>query len=281
GGANNTPVLFFSRRVGLNNGRPVPITAGGRVTGRAGRYSLGLLNIQSREDELSASRATNFTVVRLKRDLLRRSNVGVLYTRRDETVHGGAPTAQTAGIDGLFSLSPTLNVTAYYARTEKPGVTGGNTSYLSRFDYNADRYGLQAERLKVGESFNPEVGFLRRTDFERSFLQARFSPRPARTRMTAVRRFIYQANIEYIANNQGRLDFREREGQFEIEFFNSDILNIDYMNDYEFIPKAFAIASSNVTVPAGGYKYQNLLTSYSIGNQHAMSGNVSYQQGSL
>ena len=244
-------------------------------------YSFGVLNIQSKEDEPSASQATNFTVVRLKRDLLRRSNVGVLYTRRDETAHGGAPTGQTVGFDGLYSVSPALNVTAYYARTEKPGVTAGNTSYLARFDYNADRYGLQVERLKVGETFNPEVGFLRRTDFVRNFLQARFSPRPARNRMKAIRRFIYQGNIEYIENNQGRLDFREQEGQFEIEFFNSDILNVDYTHDYEFIPKAFAIASSTVTVPAGGYTYQNLLTSYAIGTQHAMSGTVSYQQGSL
>jgi len=88
-------------------------------------------------------------------------------------------------------------------------------------------------------------------------------------------------NIEYIENTEGRLDFREQEGLFEIEFFNSDRLSFNYTSDYEFIPTAFAIASSDVTVPAGGYTYQNFLTSYAIGTQHAMSGTVSYQQGSL
>ncbi len=281
GGGSNTPVMFFSRRIGLNNNRPVPIAGGGRLTGRTGAYSFGALNMQSKKDEPSKSQSTNFTVVRLKRDVLRRSNVGVLYTRRDETARGDAPTGQTVGFDGLYSASTALNVNGFYARTEKPGVTAGNTSYLGRFDYNADRYGLQVERLKVGETFNPEVGFLRRTDFVRNFVQARFSPRPARNRMKAIRRFIYLGNIEYIANNQGRLDFREQEGQFEIEFFNSDRINVDYTRDYEFVPKAFAIASSNVTVPAGGYTYQNLLTSYAFGTQRTMSGNVSYQQGSL
>ena len=90
----------------------------------------------------------------------------VLYTRRDETTSGGAPTGQTFGVDGLYSLSPSLNVTAYYARTEKSGVQNGNGSYLTRFDYNTDRYGLQVERLTVGERFNPEVGFLRRNDLD-------------------------------------------------------------------------------------------------------------------
>ena len=277
---SNTPVLFFSRRIGLNNGRPVPIAGGARLTGRVGANSIGFLNIQAREDEVSNSRSTNFTVLRAKRDILRRSNVGVLYTKRNETTQGGVPSGQTFGLDGLYSLSPALNVNAYYARTEKPGVTGDSASYLTRFDYNADRYGFQVERLKVGDRFNPDVGFLRRTDFKRHFSQVRFSPRPARNRMKAIRRFIYLGNIDYIENNRGRLDFREQEGQFQIEFFNSDRLDLDYTRDYEFIPKPFAIAS-NVTVPQGGYTYQSFLTSYFAGRQHKLSGTVSLQQGSL
>jgi hypothetical protein len=136
------------------------------------------------------------------------------------------------------------------------------------------------QRLKVGENFNPHVGFLRRTNFGRNFLQGRFSPRPARRHWKAVRRFIYQGNVEYIDNNKGRLDFREQEGQFEIEMQNSDRINVDYTRDYEFIPSAFDI-STGVTVPLGGYKYQNLLTSYMFGTQHFLSGSVTFQQGSL
>ncbi len=271
---NNTPVLFFSRRIGLNNGRPVPIAGGARLTGRVGAYSLGMLNIQARDDEPSNSPPTNFSVIRVKRDILERSNIGVLYTRRDER---GAPARQTFGVDGLYSFSPSLNFNAYYAQTDKPGVTNGNVSYLTRFGYAGDRYGLQLERLKVGERFNPEVGFLRRTDFVRHFAQARFSPRPGGDR---IRRFIYQGSIEYIENNQGRLDFREQSGEFGIEFFNSDLLTIRYTRDYEFIPNPFEIAS-NVTVPLGGYTYQSLLAEYVLGGQHKLSGTVSFQQGSL
>ena len=45
------PILFYSRRIGLNDGQPVPIIAGGRLTGRVGRYSLGVLDIQTGDDE--------------------------------------------------------------------------------------------------------------------------------------------------------------------------------------------------------------------------------------
>ncbi len=271
---NDTPLLFFSRRIGLNNGRPVPIAGGGRLTGRVGDYSVGLLNIQAREDGPSNSAATNFSVIRLKRDIFERSNVGVLYTRRDER---GATSGHTFGVDGLYSFSPSLNFNGYYAQTEKSGVTDGNVSYLTRFDYAADRYGLQVERLKVGERFNPEVGFLRRTDFVRSFGQARFSPRPGGSR---IRRLIYGASVEYIENNQGRLDLREHIGQFGVEFFNSDRLTVQYTRDYEFIPEPFNIAS-NVAVPVGGYAYQSVIASYVLGRQHKFSGTVSFQQGSL
>ena len=276
----NTPVMFFSRRIGLNAGRPVPIAGGGRLTGRAGAYSVGVLNIQSREDEGAAAKPTNFSVVRLKRDLLRRGNVGLLYTRRQETGSGAAEPGETFGVDGLFSLSPAFNINTYYARTRNHTIRGKDDSYLASLDYNGDRYGLQAQSLRVGTNFNPQVGFMRRTDFQRRFLQGRFSPRPGRDHWKGVRRFIYMGNVEYIENNAGRLDFREREGQFEIEMLNTNRVTVDYTNDYEFIPAAYDI-SPGVTVPAGGYSYQNLLASYSMGTQNPVSGNLSYQQGSL
>ena len=73
----DTPVLFYSRRVGLNGSRVVPIQAGGRLTGRVGCYSLGLLNIRTDGEPSTGADGTNFSVVRVKRDILRRSSVGV------------------------------------------------------------------------------------------------------------------------------------------------------------------------------------------------------------
>ncbi|MSO57155.1 MAG: hypothetical protein EXQ55_09605 [Acidobacteria bacterium] len=282
GSSNNTPVLFFSRRIGLNNGRPVPIAGGGRLTGQVGPYSVGLLNIHSEADVASASKATNFSVLRLKRNVLRRSNIGLLYTRRMETGEGAVGPGETFGVDGLYSLSTSLNVNGYFA-----GTTGNtmesrkeNRSHQLAFDYTADRYGFQAQQVVVGRNFNPQVGFLRRTDFRRQFVQARFSPRPSNNHWKGIRRFVYQANVEHIENNDGRLDFREQEAQFLIEQVNGDRLNVDFTRDYEFIPRAFEI-SRGVSVPVGAYTYNNLLTSYTLGTRRFLSGSVSFQQGQL
>jgi hypothetical protein len=277
--SSNTPVLFFSRRIGLNNSRMVPIVGGGRMTGKVGAYSVGLLNIQSDDEPEAAARSTNFSVLRVKRDLFRRSNVGVLYTRRAEG-SGGDGVGETFGVDALYSASRSLNINAYVARTRTPDGQGDDTSRLARFDYNADRYGLQLEHLAVGAHFNPAVGFLRRTDFERQFALARFSPRPARTHLKAIRRFVYQGNIEYLENGAGRVDLRETEGSFAVELLNSDIVTATYTRNYEFIPQPFPIAPG-VTVPVGGYDYHAGQLSYALGTQHTLSGTVSYQDGSL
>ncbi|HSR43555.1 MAG TPA: DUF5916 domain-containing protein, partial [Longimicrobiales bacterium] len=57
--------LFHSRRIGLDDGRPVPILGGGRLTGRVGEFELGLLNMQT--EESGALSPENFTVARLRR----------------------------------------------------------------------------------------------------------------------------------------------------------------------------------------------------------------------
>ena len=279
GRASNTPVLFFSRRIGLNNGRPVPIVGGGRLTGRAGRFSIGTLNIQSGDEPEAAARSTNFTVLRIKRDLFSRSSIGALYTRRAET-SSATGVNETFGIDALYSASRSLNVNAYIAQTRTPGLQGDDTSHLVHFNYNADRYGIQLEQLSVEQNFNPAVGFLRRTDFQRKFASARFSPRPAQTHMEAVRRFVYQGSVEYFENGAGRVETRETEGSFVLELLNSDNLTVGYVGTYEFIPRPFAIGPG-VTVPVGAYDYQTGQVSYFFGTQHTLSGTLSYQEGSL
>ncbi len=279
GNASNLPVLFFSRRIGLNNGREVPIVGGGRLTGKAGPYSIGILNIQSGEERQASAQPTNFSVLRVKRDVFSRSNIGALYTRRAET-SGGAGVQETFGVDALYSASRGLNVNASFARTRTPGVESHDTSHLARIDYNADRYGLQLEHLSVGANFSPAVGFLRRTDFQREFAQLRFSPRPATTHLKAIRRFVYQGSIEYLKNGAGRLEMRETNASLAVELLNSDLLSVAYLDDYEFIPQPFSIAPG-VLVPIGGYDYRSGMVSYLFGTQRTLSGTLSYQYGSL
>src|SRR5204863_6431880 len=108
---------------GLDRGQIVPIRGGGRLTGRVGRYTLGLLNIQTGADDAKTVPSTNFSVLRLRRDLLRGSSVGALFTGR--TASPGTTAGNAAyGLDGIFSFFTNLNINTYWARTEDAGRKG-------------------------------------------------------------------------------------------------------------------------------------------------------------
>ena len=76
GGGGDAPTIFYSRRIGLSGSRVIPVIAGGRVTGKAGPWSLGALNITTDDDEAANAPQTNFSVLRLRRDILRGSTIG-------------------------------------------------------------------------------------------------------------------------------------------------------------------------------------------------------------
>src|SRR6185369_7539711 len=78
GDSDDVPVMFFSRQIGLANGQTIPVMAGGRVTGKAGNYDIAALNIETDTKPSANVAATNFTAVRVRRDILRRSNIGVI-----------------------------------------------------------------------------------------------------------------------------------------------------------------------------------------------------------
>ena len=276
GGTTDVPYMFYSRRIGLNRNRIVPIDVGGRLTGKVGGWGIGVLNIQTGDEAVSNSPSTNFTVARIKRDILRRSTIGAMFTNRNQLSSNLEGSNQAYGVDAAFGFYQNVALGGYYARTETTNLTGDAESYQGKFDWVPDRYGIQAEVLKVGKAFNPEVGFLRRTDFTRSFASGRFSPRPKN--MRAVRKFTYVGSIEYFENGAGDVESRQQTGRFNVEFENSDVFNVEANANYDLLVTPFA-PSPGVVIPVGGYHYNDVLMSYNIGAQRRLSGTIGVQLG--
>mgnify|MGYP001193521482 CR=1 FL=1 len=277
GRRGDTPVLFYSRRIGLNQGREVPIVAGGRLTGRVGRFSLGLINIQTDDEPVGGALSTNFMVARLKRDLLRRSSVGVIMTHRSVLADGSGD-GQTFGADATFAFFENLTLGAYWARTRTPGRDGQDTSYNATLRYDGDRYGATLGHLFVAPQFAPAVGFVRRDDFRKSDGSLRFSPRPRG--LAAVRKFTYEGSYTYVTDSEDLVETREAQGLFETEFENSDTFELSYTSTYDFLKEGFTIAP-DVTIPVGGYDFWNARTAFRLGQQRRMSGLVFAEHGTF
>ena len=282
----DVPLLFFSRQVGLSQGRAVPVVGGLRLTGRTGPYSVGLLNIQTEDDPAARAVSTNFSAVRLKRNLLRRSNVGVMATLRSPGVAGATSPQQdvsySVGADATMLFFKSINLTGYYARTSTPatrGATVTGASYRGRFDYTNDRYGAAVEHMLIDPGFTPEIGFVRRTDVRRTFGQVRFSPRPRRS--TVVRKLTWQASLDYVTDASATtLQTREANGVFRVDFQSSDAITAEYSREFERLPDRFTIAPG-VVVPAGGYTFDTTRITYNLGQQRRVSGRLSAATGTL
>lgn len=253
----------------------MPVVARGRLSGKAGAWSVGALSVQTGEEFTAGAERTNFTVLRLQRNVLARSKVGAIVTRR--SVSTAAPGANLVwGLDGnlAFQRYQSLYVSGYVAQSRTEGRRGDDLTYRAQFVHTADRYGLTVDRLVVEPHFNPEVGFLRRQDFRRNFVQGRFSPRTTKRRW--VRQWTYRADLECITDNDDRLESRDLTGHFGIEFHNTDTFALQYSRLHEFLAAPFRIARG-VVIPVGGHSFGNAAVSYGAGQQRRASGTTTFE----
>ena len=176
--------LFFSRRIGLDeNGVLVPITAGGRLTGKVAGLNVGVLNMQT--DDTPTVSANNFSVMRVSRELPNRSGIGAMFVNRSATgeLSGSDNWNRTWGADGRLGLGEYFTMAGFAARTETPGLTGRDYAYNIDSEYSDSRHRVGFEYGRTGEDFNPEVGFLENEDgYRRMFFRVQETMRQQKIR---------------------------------------------------------------------------------------------------
>ena len=268
--------MFYSRQIGLHKGQPVPIIGGGRVTGKVGSFDVGIVNIQTDNEPSTGAESTNFTVLRLARDVFARSSVGAIYENRSNSAVADGSN-QAWGVDGFFAFNNQTTFETYYAQTHTDGLDGLDASYRGAFRYDADEWGLQLDHLVIGDDFNPEIGFMRRKGFRQSSLSGRFSPRTES--VSWIRQITLQPDLQYFENEQaGFVESRERGGDFRIEFQNSDQFSLTFTDVYENLVEEEEI--SGVIIRPGGYSFRDVQASYFLGTLRPISGRVSLRRGS-
>jgi len=152
-------LLFYSRRIGLAGDRAVPILAGGKVTGQAGPYGIGLLAVAT--DELHEGgvdvERTGYSVLRLSRNVLRNSSVGMIAVNKQD-----AETYQrAAGVN--FALRPRGNVDlrGLWARTfEMDDTEDSRDAYYAGGEWRTTLLNARASYADIGDAFDPSMGFV-------------------------------------------------------------------------------------------------------------------------
>src|SRR5207253_7010657 len=154
----------LTRRIGLtDNGELVPIDYGVKLTGKIGPYNVGFLQVQTRKlGETSTGLGIprqQFSVLRVKRDILKRSYIGaILVNRQAATTAGGDSYNRVGGADAEFNLTDHYKVKAFWMGSATPGVRSGAGSSRLESIFENDLYRFITVYEDVGAKFNPEVG---------------------------------------------------------------------------------------------------------------------------
>jgi hypothetical protein len=236
-------LLFFSRTIGVVEDGEVPILGGVRLTGRAGRQTIGVLDVVT--DSAFGEPRTNHVVVRVKRDVGGASYVGAMLTDR----RNGAAWNLVGGVDFSAWPAPTLNLQGFLAGTATQDGAGDGLAARAALEWNRDRIGLGIHNLYVGPEATADMGFVTRTDILRSDLQFRVTPRPGRLGLRKVDLFLFGQRI---TDTGGRLQDWMIGPAGGPEWESGESLTFFYVRGETSIDKSFDL-EDRVTVPAGTY----------------------------
>jgi hypothetical protein len=169
---------YYSRRIGIDQGRETPILGGVRFLGKVRRTTLGAMVVQTGSTD--SSRSTNYSLLRWKQDLGEESSVGLLAIGETQVGRFNG----TAGVDLLLSTSKlfgdkNLQVGGAIAATyTSDGDTATGTAHRLFVSYPNDLVDISGSWERAGSAFKPEVGFLSRTSYQRFETEVSISPRP-------------------------------------------------------------------------------------------------------
>jgi hypothetical protein len=256
----------------------VPLLAGGRLTGRVGGTTIGVLNIETEEAGLRSGDAdlavprANYTVMRIKRDVLSKSSVGAIFLNRQGGP--GLDHNRSAGVDALFTIGRNLDFAMLAAKTFTPGVSGRDWAGAFDLGWKTDTFDASATHLDVGERFNAEMGFIPRTDVRNSKGRVAWTPRP---KWKGVRQLTLAGSVNYFENHAGRVESRNDGIDFSISRQDSSSISFNLDRDYDYLPYDWSTGAG--VIPIGGYTWDTFRASYSSNRSKRVYGNVSYDTG--
>ena len=269
---------YFSRRIGLSStGQPVDLDVGAKLSGRAGRWNIGVQAI--RQAEFEDVDATDILVARVAANVLEESSVGFIVTDGDP---GSNLNNTVVGFDYLYRNSRLpegreLDASVWYQQSSTTGVDDNDAAF--GFSVNSPnntgwRGGVGFKEIQ--ENFNPALGFVNRTDIRQYLADAGYT---------------YQRNGEYVRTisasvESQRIDFIEGGLQsqtisleaIEIENNSADKISLKYRSDKERLTEPFEIAEG-IIIPAGSYSYGATDLHVQTGDQRPLKVEFNYLDG--
>jgi hypothetical protein len=270
--ARNDIVPFFSRRIGLSNGQPLPVIGGFRLTGRAGQQTLGVLNMQT--DSFNGAPGSNYTALMLRRPLSRTMSLGGFYLGRQSSATNGVN--RVGGYEFRYTPRRTFDVESFAMRSESetdPGGWAGRTGFL----LGASRHRARLAWLHVDHNFHDDLGFIKRGGIGSLYgnYALAFSPKSHHV-------------VEYTVGPTFELTTDDRYKQVEtglagmnlsMTFVDGGSLDAEVTRDVEHLDAPFRVPSSSLTIAPGDHQFHYGNIKYTSDNSARVSGSLELHRG--
>ena len=248
---SKTLPIFYSRRIGSAGGREARILGGAKLTGKLGRQSIGLLNVQTDDVQGSAIPATNFTAFRVKRDVLRSSSVGVTFLNK--LPREGEGDHQTFGLDGRFNPRSELTMEGSVAKTWTEGVDGNDIAGQFSGEWQGENWNVGGSHKDVQEDFNAEMGFVNRTDIQESVF---WWGKSFQVRRGMFRRTGGNGHYAVTTRHDGGLESRSIGFDYDLELTTGDWANFELDPRWEVLGGDWEIRQG-IVIPEGLHRWTN------------------------
>jgi hypothetical protein len=249
--------LFFSRRIGLVRGEPVPILGGARLSGKAGRFDLGLLTTQTESEPEAPS--TNLSTGRVRWNTGQRSYIGGILTSTSSKTQSN----RAFGADTLYWLDRNLRADGFLAVVDDRNSDKRPVAFSGALAYDQDLWAAGFRTLSVEEDFNPVIGFVRRDNIRRYTGNLR---RSWRLNRQFARKLNFSSDIVYLTDQNNLLDTREWQFEASDELNSGDVIRVRATRTFERIlaeDDPFVLnPRKNVIIPPGDYGFKRWHISY-------------------
>ena len=274
-------IPFFSRRIGLYEGQPAPINGGVKLNGRAGRWNLGLLNVQTRDNGFAPG--TNLFAGRASLDVTKTWRLGVIATHGSPS---GVESNLLAGFDSVWRTSTfrgnkNLLFGTWFAFTAGDLPEGSRSAWGARIDYPNDRWECSADTRQFGSAMRPALGFLRRPGTRQYESRCSFQPRPSRDgRLSFIRQSFFEVRADRVDNfvtgqiESWSLGFKP----LDIQFNSGDQISFGFRPRGEQLLEPFEI-SDGLVLPAGKYQFNRFEVEVETGSQRPWVASVETEFG--
>lgn len=281
-GLSRNLMPFFSRKIGLYDGNAIPILAGLKINGRAGKTSFGALTMRTRETTLEDTKfeASTMGVVRVKQNIFKESSIGFIGSFGDPENRSGSGmggidfTYQTTRFNGDKNFL--VGASAMYTNREE--LEGDQSAYFFKVDYPNDIWDFAMSYMRVGESFDPALGFVPRKGINYWQLGMTYAPRPE---WKWVRQMRNQLFASYYTDLNGNWEsYRIFTAPINWRLESGDRIEANYMPQGERLFESFEIVNG-VTIPSGSYHFKRYRLEAQLAAKRKFSGQFSWWFGTF